>query len=235
MKGKHATTAERNTQLVVLVAIAALLLVTLCFNKIVIDLASELAAIQEKYDELIEEVEILKTDISEPIVKTVCLGSSPETITESEDIEEKPIDFPELDEYHEEVAIYLAKTVWGEARGCSKTQQAGVVWTVLNRADCDLNYIPDDLISIITQKHQFVGYRASNPVDEDIYNLCVDVLERWLAEKEGAEDVGRVLAPEYLYFHANSSGTENIFTDEWRGGNIWDWSLESPYDDVDQP
>ena len=235
MKGKHVSTAERNTQLVVLVAIAALLLVTLCFNKIVIDLASELAAIQEKYDKLAEEVEILKTDISEPIVKTVCLGANPETTTESEVIEEKTVDFPELDEYHEEVAIYLAKTVWGEARGCSKTQQAGVVWTVLNRADCDLNYIPDDLISIITQKHQFVGYRASNPVDEDIYNLCVDVLQRWLAEKEGAEDVGRVLAPEYLYFHANSSGTENIFTDEWRGGNIWDWSLESPYDEVDQP
>lgn len=231
MKGKHMSTAERNTQLVVLVAIAALLLVTLCFNKIVIDLASELAVIQEKYDELVEEVEILKTDISEPTVKTVCLGASPDAITESEAIEEKQIDFPELDEYHEEVAIYLAKTVWGEARGCSKTQQAGVVWTVLNRADCDLNYIPDDLISIITQKHQFVGYRASNPVDEDIYNLCVDVLQRWLAEKEGAEDVGRVLAPEYLYFHANSSGTENIFTDEWRGGNIWDWSLESPYDE----
>lgn len=233
MKGKHVTTAERNTQLVVLVAIVTLLLVTLCFNKIIIDLASELATIQEKYDELVEEVEILKTDISEPIVKTVCLRANPETTTESEVIEKKIVDFPELDEYHEEVAIYLAKTVWGEARGCSKTQQAGVVWTVLNRADCDLNYIPDDLISIITQKHQFVGYKSSNPVDEDIYNLCVDVLQRWLAEKEGAEDVGRVLAPEYLYFHANSSGTENIFTDEWRGGNIWDWSLESPYDEED--
>ena len=30
---------------------------------------------------------------------------------------------------------YIAKTVWGEARGLSKTHQAGVVWTILNRCD----------------------------------------------------------------------------------------------------
>jgi len=234
MKGKHVTTAERNTQGIVWIAIVILLLSTLCFNHVVINLESEVVALQKKCDALAEEVEALKTDISEPIIKTVYLGPSPEVVKEPEVIEvieEEPVEFPELDDYHEEVAVYLAKTVWGEARGCSKTQQAGVVWTVLNRADCDLDYIPDDLIDIITQKHQFVGYKASNPVNEDIYDLCVDVLQRWLAEKEGIEDVGRVLAPEYLYFHANSLGTENVFTDEWRGGNVWDWSLQSPYEE----
>lgn len=32
-------------------------------------------------------------------------------------------------------ATYIAKTLYGEARGCSTTEQAAVVWCILNRAD----------------------------------------------------------------------------------------------------
>lgn len=34
----------------------------------------------------------------------------------------------------------LARMVWGEARGCSTTEQAAVVWCVLNRFDSDDPY-----------------------------------------------------------------------------------------------
>ena len=30
---------------------------------------------------------------------------------------------------------HIAKTIWGEARGLSKTHQAGVTWNILNRCD----------------------------------------------------------------------------------------------------
>ena len=37
--------------------------------------------------------------------------------------------------YTYEDADLIAKTVWGEARGCSVTQQAAVAWCILNRVD----------------------------------------------------------------------------------------------------
>ena len=125
-------------------------------------------------------------------------------------------------------ATYIAKTIWGEARGCSKMEQAAVAWCILNRVDCDLAYIPDDIISVVTQKDQFHGYDKDFPVDEEIYDLVVDVIERWQREKLGEENVGRVLPKEYLFFYGD--GKHNHYTTEWRGGETWDWSLENPYE-----
>ena len=82
-----------------------------------------------------------------------------------------------------EEAIALAKTVWGEARGCSITEQAGVVWCVLNRVDDKA--FPNDIISVVTAPMQFQGYEPDNPVDENILTLCEDVLTRWKLEKMG--------------------------------------------------
>ena len=62
----------------------------------------------------------------------------------------------------------LAKTVWGEARGCSKTQQAAVVWCVLNRVDSEAPYFPDSIVEVVTQRGQFDGYDPDNPVEPDI-------------------------------------------------------------------
>jgi len=238
MKGKHVTTAERNTQGIIWIAIVTLLLSTLCFNRVVINLESELAALQESYNELVEEVEALKTDISEPIVKTVYLGPSPEAVMEPEVIEvieEESVEFPELDESYDEAAIYLAKTVWGEARGCSTTEQSGVIWCILNRVDSDLSYMPNDIISVITQKDAFHGYSSKHPTiddeGQDLVELSKDVIQRWLAEKEGIEDVGRVLPEEYLYFASDGKG-HNRFRSEYKGTDYWDWSLESPYEEV---
>lgn len=121
---------------------------------------------------------------------------------------------------------YIAKTVWGEARGLSKTQQAGVVWTILNRFDD--GRFGKEIIRVITAPSQFAGYKSSHPVDPEIRNLVIDVLNRYAQEKAGIENVGRVLPKDYLYFRGN--GKTNLFSEKLNSNNTWDWSLESPYD-----
>lgn len=121
-------------------------------------------------------------------------------------------------------AEYLAKMVWGEARGLTTTEQAACVWCVLNRVDAGYGTI----IEVVTAKNQFVGYRPGNPVDETILKLCEDVLLRWEIEAACVGEVGRVLPAEYLYF--SGDGRHNYFRDSYTGGNIWSWTLHSPYE-----
>lgn len=129
-------------------------------------------------------------------------------------------------EHREEEIEALCKCVWGEARGCSLDQQAGVVWCVLNRVEDER--FPNDIISVLEQPGQFDGYNLDYPVDNQIYALVVDVFNRWSIEQESLGSVGRVLPKEYMWFAGN--GMENIFRDAYNGDyNIWDWSLESPY------
>lgn len=136
---------------------------------------------------------------------------------------------PEIEIFVDETeATYIAKTIWGEARGCSKMEQAAVAWCILNRVDSDLPYIPNSIREVVTQKGQFHGYSKDFPVDDDIYDLAVDVIERWQREKLGEENVGRVLPKEYLYFYGD--GERNHFTIEWKDKATWDWSLENPYE-----
>lgn len=120
-------------------------------------------------------------------------------------------------------AKYMAKAIYGEARGYSKTEQAAVAWCILNRVDSDDPYYPDDIISVILQKNQFTGYKASHPVTQEHYELALDVIERW---KTGGE--GRVLPEEYLWFKLEDG--RNTFRDAFSGNyETWDWSLPSPY------
>ena len=55
------------------------------------------------------------------------------------------------------------------------------------------------------------------------------MIERWLNEKDGETEVGRVLPREYLFF--TGDGKHNHFRTEWDGGQVWDWSLQSPYEE----
>lgn len=125
--------------------------------------------------------------------------------------------------YSEEIT-YIAKTLYGECRGCSMTQQAAVAWCILNRAD---NW-GMGIIDVITAPGQFGGYSPNHPVWSELYDLAQDVLARWRRESNGETDVGRVLPREYMWFSGN--GRVNIFRNAYRGGSVWDWSWESPYD-----
>ena len=138
------------------------------------------------------------------------------------------VDIDILEEY-ELAARYIAKTVYGEARGESTTVQAAVIWTILNRVDEGESYTGKDIIRVITKKGQFHGYKEKYPVEGEYFDLALDVISRWLSEKNGVEDVGRVLPKEYTFF----DGYRHMrFRDAYDGEfNYWDWSLESPYKD----
>ena len=127
----------------------------------------------------------------------------------------------------EDPAEYLAKTIYGEARGCSTTEQAAVVWCVLNRVDDESGLWPDDIVGVVTQPRQFHGYDPGNPVLPELLAVAKDVLARWEMEDSCVGDVGRVLPKEYTYF--SGDGRHNYFRTEWDGGTTWDWGLESPY------
>ena len=140
-------------------------------------------------------------------------------------VEEKLGELLTANVYSEE-AVYLAKTIWGEGRGLSDTEKAAIVWCILNRVD-DKRF-PDNIIDVITAKSQFHGYKEHFPVEDELYDLTIDILGRWELEKAGHENVGRVLPQNYLYFHGD--GKHNYFKTDYRSKEYWDWSLESPYE-----
>lgn len=126
-------------------------------------------------------------------------------------------------------AEYIAKTIYGEAMVCSTTERAAVAWCILNRADDAQDTTPAGVIAVVTKPHQFHGYAEDNPLLPELKELALDVIGRWLDEKDGKTDTGRVLPREYLFF--TGDGVHNHFRTEWEGGQTWDWSLDSPYEE----
>ena len=121
-------------------------------------------------------------------------------------------------------AIMLAKTIKVEAGGIkSKTEQACIAWTALNRADAQQT----TLDKILTTPNQF-AYSSKTTVRSDLLALSYDVLDRWAAERLGATDVGRVIPKDYLWYTGN--GKHNFFRNSYNGHYYWDYSLPSPYD-----
>lgn len=122
----------------------------------------------------------------------------------------------------------LAKLIYGEAGIVpSTTEQAAVVWCVLNRVD-DPRF-PDTVLEVIEAPYQFSGYDPEYPVKEEFAILAADVLTRYRAELDGEENVGRVLPAEYCFF--TGDGRRNHFTTEWKSTDCFGWTLESPYTD----
>lgn len=140
------------------------------------------------------------------------------TEEEKKEIEQK------IQEYEEELVI-LAKIVYREARGSDSVQeQAAVIWCVLNRVDGDRH--GDTIEEVATAPNQF-AWVPNTPVEDEFYELSKDVIIRWLLEKEGKENVGRVLPSAYRYFAG--WGGSNHFRTAYRSNDYWDWSLANPY------
>ena len=122
----------------------------------------------------------------------------------------------------------LAKLIYGEAGIVpSTTEQAAVIWCVLHRVD-DPRF-PDTVLEVIEAPYQFSGYDPEYPVKEEFALLAADVLTRYRAERDGEENVGRVLPAEYCFF--TGDGRRNHFTTEWKSTDCFGWTLESPYTD----
>jgi hypothetical protein len=114
--------------------------------------------------------------------------------------------------YTDEDVVMLAKTVWGEAQGCSPEEQRLVIWTVLQRVDAD--GWGNTIAAVLTAHNQFVGYRAGNPVDPDIHALCAAELSDWW--HGAAPPTHELYAPTAPYFFFDGDGRHNWFRAEWR-------------------
>lgn len=127
--------------------------------------------------------------------------------------------------YDRQDAEMIAKLMYKECADVrSKTQQACVIWTVLNRADAWGKTIAE----VVTAPGQF-AYHPSSPIEEESFVLAEDVLERWSREQHGEQDVGRVLPVGYMWFWGD--GVNNHFRNAFRDPfEVWDYSLPSPYD-----
>lgn len=151
------------------------------------------------------------------------LPNPPEPVIEQPVAEPKPVKL-----YTGLEVDMLARLIYTEARGVqSRTEQAAVVWCVLNRLD-NPNRPENSIAEVVTAPYQF-AYRVDAPVLPEFRELAEDVLERWQAEKNGTADVGRILPAEYQYFEGD--GKRNWFSREWKSTEYWGWSLPSPYED----
>lgn len=123
-------------------------------------------------------------------------------------------------------ATMIAQIIYNEARGIPHTShKAAVAWCILNRVD-DARHL-NSISGVVTQRYQF-AYSSGTTVDNDLVNLSKDVLTRWLLEKEGFTDVGRVLPYNFCYFGGN--GKTNTFRTEYSTSSLkWDWTWGSPY------
>ena len=179
--------------------------------------------LQSEVRQMRSEIESLREEIAVDIVARE--GTDNGRIA-GDDI---PAQWPRL--YTDEDAIALAKLTWGEARGVpdlkingqvisARTQQAAVMWTVLNRFDAGYE---ESILEVITAKGQFHGYSEEYPVEEELLELAYDVLDRWNAERHG-ETVARELSSGYLWFHGD--GVRNHFRDAYKNGNKWNWGVD---------
>lgn len=158
------------------------------------------------------------------------------TPTMSPDIEIEENDYADSDSgteteimyYTDEEVVMMAKLLYRECRGVqSDTEKACVAWTVCNRVDLD-EFKGDTIAEIITAPNQF-AYSYDTPVTDELYELSLDVLTRWNAERNGEEYVGRVLPKDYTYY--TGDGSHNYFRNNYDGKyDVWDYSLPSPYE-----
>jgi len=107
-------------------------------------------------------------------------------------------DLPEPKPYTPDDVIMLAKTVWGEARGCSPDEQALVVWTVLNRVDD--GRFGATIAKVITRRHQFKGYKKGHPVKREILAVVMREVQKWSRGEEPPLLPPYAKKAPYLYF-----------------------------------
>ena len=148
---------------------------------------------------------------------------------ETEPIETEPVfDIVSyVNETYPNEIMMLARIVYVEGRGvASQTEQACIIWTVLNRVDAYEKSISETILA----PHQF-SYKEDAPFYDDfgrdLRELARDVLQRWILEHMGEVDVGRVLPSNYFFFTGKNG--HNWFRMEYIDTEYWDYSFTSPY------
>ena len=112
----------------------------------------------------------------------------------------------------------VAKTISGEAPGCTVTQKAAVAWCILNRVDSE--DFPNTIEEVVTQYKQFQGYRETNRPTREELDLAFDIILDWM---NGSEN--RILPKRFLFFHSSKKGY-NIFTTDHLKGEVWSGNMD---------
>lgn len=169
-----------------------------------------------------------------PVVNVYVITSDKEEEVkiESDENTEVIIEEPKVKKkwYSEEDVINMAKMCYGESMNLpvlytafgdrsATYQSAEAMWTVLNRVDAGYG----DISTCIKARRQFVGYKASNPVTDEMYDLAKLIIEDWST----GEEKYRVLPSIYLYFHGD--GRHNHFTTKSGGGQEYDHAIDDPF------
>lgn len=134
-------------------------------------------------------------------------------------------------EYYEE-SVMLAKLIYREARGIkSITEQANIVWTVLNRVDSKLRYYPDTIKEVITQKNQFAWVSKTPTVDDygrDLVELAQQIVLFWAYGDDNG--IFRTLPADYYYYRGD--GRHNHFANDYNLFRSWskDKTFSGEYD-----
>lgn len=104
--------------------------------------------------------------------------------------------------------LALARTLYGECRGCSELQQRAVCWCIFNRVDSTSPEFPDTIIGVVSAPSQLQGYSPFNPVWESLYGIAYSCMVDW----HNGEN--RVLDEDMCFF----SGCDGInhFRNAWR-------------------
>ena len=119
--------------------------------------------------------------------------------------------------YGESMNLPILSTKWGDRS--ATYQSAEAMYAVLNRVDAGYG----DISTCIKAKKQFVGYKANNPVTDEMYDLAKLVIEDWAIGQEKY----RVLPSEFLCFHGD--GRHNHFTTKSGGGIEYDHWICDPF------
>lgn len=224
MKIKNIT---KQTTTVIFICAVIFILYTLIISSIKINaLKVELNNKQDMLLSITEELENTNNELSIKIEESAALTDNLEISNEIIETLKSEMHVFEYNVTEAEIDM-IAKTVWGEARGCGILQQSAVIWCILNRVDAGFGTIAQ----VITSPGQFYGYHKSFPVEDEIRTLVKDVVYRWKMEKAGCGNVGRTLPSDYTYFSANRYGTGNVFRNKFDGDyNVWDWNCWNPYE-----
>jgi len=120
---------------------------------------------------------------------------------------------------------YISKTMRREAYGSVNVELAKIGWCVLNRVDRG-----SSIKDVVTQPNQF-AYSAYSDGDM-YYDIALDVYIRWQYEKEGIQNVGRVLPADYVQFRGDGKLNHyyKTYNDAQKNINEYTNWLVSPYE-----
>lgn len=107
----------------------------------------------------------------------------------------------------------IARTLYGECRGCGEREQEAVAWVILNRLDAGY---ADTVLGVVSAPGQFSGYDPDHPLWPELMDVAERVL-RWQHRESVGLSAPRVLPREYLWF--SGDGVRNTFRDAYGGGN----------------